>query len=115
VRKYHYGEYEETFLHNPDHPEEDYNAVWRTALETAIPEWSSPFVSGQLADRVMLKQTDLMRSGVKSGAEAMRAAAREINKAIVEQLRLDPDLHLRYQELVARGAPKAWDNEADAP
>jgi multiple sugar transport system substrate-binding protein len=112
VMKYNYTE---EFLFNPEHPEEDYNAVWRTALENATPTEVSPYVNGQTVDRLLLKQSDLLREKLKSGAEAMRDAAREINKAIREQLRTDPVLKERYLRDVARGARPAWDRPEEAP
>ncbi|NIA16195.1 MAG: hypothetical protein GWP08_19200, partial [Nitrospiraceae bacterium] len=72
-------------------------------------------VQGQTVARILLKQADLLRADLKTGAEAMRDAARNINEAIVEQLGVDPELRERYEAAVANGAPKAWDNEDDAP
>jgi len=115
VMKCHYGEYEDEFLHNSDHPEEDYNAVWRTALETAEPVQVSPYVNGQTVDRILLKVSDLVWADLKSPANALRDATRDVNKAIVEQLRMDPELRERYFEDLARGARPAWDREEDAP
>ncbi len=107
VKKYHYGEYEQGFLHNPEHPEETYNLVWRAAMENSVPEVHSPFVNGNLAFRIMFKHTDLMREGGKSGRQSMVDAAKEINAAILETLKLDPRLKERYDALVAHGAPSA--------
>ncbi|HPO15745.1 MAG TPA: extracellular solute-binding protein [Candidatus Hydrogenedentes bacterium] len=107
VKKYHYGEYEQSFLHNPEHPEEEYNLVWRTAMENSVPEPASPFVNGNLVSRILLKHTDLMREGGKSGRQTMIDAAKEINAAIRETLKRDPELKTRYDELVAQGAPSA--------
>ena len=66
--------YTEDFLYNPDHPEEDYNDVWRTALENSVPEDISPYINGQKVERILLKQTDLVRAGGKSGPAAMKTA-----------------------------------------
>ncbi len=107
--------YTDEYLHNPAHPEEDYNAVWREAMEHSKSREMSPFVNGQTVDRILLKQGDLMRANVKTGAEAMRDTAREINKAIIAQLRVDPALYEQYMEAVAKGAPPAWDRPEDAP
>ena len=107
--------YTDEFLHNPEYPEEDYNAVWRAALEDAVPFEVSPYVNGQFVDRVFLKQGDFLRERIKTGAEAMRDAARAINEAIIEQLRSDPELKERYFQAVAGGARPAWDRPEDAP
>ena len=112
VMKYNYTE---EFLHNPEHPEEDYNEVWRTAMENATPRQVSPYVNGQTVDRILAKQADLVRANLKSGAEAMREAARKINEAIIEQLEIDPVLKARYYKDIERGAPPAWDDPKDAP
>ena len=112
VKKYNYTD---DFLFNPEHPEEDYNAVWRTALENAEPEQVSPFVNGQAVGRITIKHTDLLKANLKSGAEAMRDAAKEINKAIVETLDMDPSLHDRYRAALNSGARPAWDSAQDAP
>ncbi len=115
VRKYHYGEYEAEFLRNPEHPDEDYNDVWRTALENAVPTEVSPYVNGQRVERIMTKQTDLIWAGLKTGEEAMTDAAREINEAIVEQLEIDPVLREQYYAALEAGAQPAWDNKEDTP
>lgn len=107
--------YTEDFLYNPDHPEEDYNDVWRTALENAVPEDISPYINGQKVERILLKQTDLVRAGGKSGPAAMKTAAREINLGIIDTLRRDPVLREHYKAALAAGAPPAWDNAEEAP
>lgn len=112
VRKYNY---DEIFLFNPDHPEEDYNHVWRAAMERAEAEEVSPYVNGQTVDRILVVQTDLVRANLKTGADAMRDAAGKINKAIVETLRRDPELKRQYHQALARGAQAAWDRPEDAP
>lgn len=109
VKRYHYGEYESDFLDNPEHPEEDYNETWRNALENAAPEYPSPFVNGYMVDRILEKHTDMMREGLKSGRQAMIDATREVNRAIVETLEIDPSLRKQYDALIAQGAPAAWD------
>jgi multiple sugar transport system substrate-binding protein len=112
VMKYNYTD---DFLHNPEHPEEDYNAVWRSALENAIPMEVSPYVNGQTVDRILLKQSDLLRENLKTGSEAMRDATRAINEAIIEQVKADPVLKERYDADLANGAAPAWDRPEDAP
>ena len=114
--KYHYGEYEDEFLYNPEHPEEDYNAVWRTALERANPLEVSPYVNGITVDRILMREeTDKVWANLKTAEEALRDATRIINRAIVEQLQQDPVLRERYFQDLAQGARPAWDREEDAP
>ncbi|HIJ64520.1 MAG TPA: extracellular solute-binding protein, partial [Candidatus Hydrogenedentes bacterium] len=112
VRKY---AYVDGFLHNREYPEEDFHEVWRIAGEKAIPWDISPYVNGTTANIIMLKQTDLVRFGQKSAADAMQTAARLINEAIVEQLKLDRPLRKQYYAAIEQGALSAWDNEAEAP
>lgn len=115
VKKYHYGDYEEAYLHEPAHPDEIYNAVWRQAMEEAVAEPSSPFVNGQQVERILFRQQDMIVGGQKSAEQAMRDSVREINQAIIEQLRQDPDLKAKYVNLVRNGASPAWDNAEQAP
>jgi len=112
VMKYNYTD---DFLFNPEHPEEDYNAVWRKAMEDAAAREFSPYVNGTAVDRIIRKQGDLVRSNTKTGADAMRDAARQINKAIIEQLKIDPELRERYHAELATGAQPAWDDPKEAP
>jgi ABC-type glycerol-3-phosphate transport system substrate-binding protein len=111
VMKYNYTD---DFLHNPEHPEEDYNAVWRTALEQADPEEVSYYVNGAAVDRILRQKRDMIRMEADVPA-ALRDATRQINAAIVEQLKGDPELKTRYYEELARGAKPAWDRPEDAP
>jgi multiple sugar transport system substrate-binding protein len=76
--------YTDTYLHDPEFPKEDYNDVWRAALEDAAPQEVSSYVNGQTVERILRVQTDLVRANLKSGAEAMRDAAKKINAAITE-------------------------------
>ena len=107
--------YAEEFLLNPEYPEEDYNAVWRAAMENADPEQVSPYVNGQTVERILWAQADLVKSNHKFGADAMRDATKKINEAIVDTLKRDPVLRDRYMRDLAAGALPAWDNEEDAP
>jgi ABC-type glycerol-3-phosphate transport system substrate-binding protein len=100
--------YTDAYLRDPDFPDEDYNDVWRAALEDAVPQEVSSYVNGQTVERILKVQTDLVRANLKSGAEAMRDAAKKINAAIIEQLRRDPVLKDRYHTEIANGAKPAW-------
>jgi len=105
--------YTKAFEFNPEHPEEDYNVVWRTALENATPLEVSPYLNGQAVDRLWLKQTDLLRENLKTGAEAMADTAQKINELIIEQLKIDPYSKKQYLEAIAKGAAPAWDRPED--
>jgi ABC-type glycerol-3-phosphate transport system substrate-binding protein len=96
------------FLLNPDFPEETQNHVWREVMEHAIADEMSPFVNGYLARRIMDVQLDLVKRNDKPVAEALRAAAQEINAEIVKTAARDPELHRRYeQSLIAQRAEGA--------
>jgi ABC-type glycerol-3-phosphate transport system substrate-binding protein len=112
VRKYSYSS---DFLHNPDYPHEDYHEVWRAAMESSVPGELSIYVNGQTVERILIKQTDLLKTNAKSAEAAMRDAAREVNKAIIDTIRQDPVLKAKYMKAVAAGAQSAWDRPEDAP
>ncbi len=77
----------EAFLHNPAHPEEDHNEVWRQVLETSVPEEVSPFINGAVASRIIAEQLDLAFGNQKTAAEALKAAAQQINAEIAKNLK----------------------------
>jgi len=103
------------FGYNPDYPNEDFHEVWRTAIENAEPMETTSFANGARVERIMEAQTDLLKLGRKSGDEAMRDAARQINESIIEMVRLDPELRKRYQKAIEKGAQPAWDSPDQAP
>jgi len=45
----------------------------------------------------------------------MRDAARKINEAIIEQIRLDLELRKKYYKDLAKGAQPAWDSPEEEP
>jgi multiple sugar transport system substrate-binding protein len=99
--------YTPEYLHDPDFPNEDFNAAWRDVMEYGIPDEVSPFVNGNVAGRLFGKQLDLVKNGQKTAAEAMKAAAREINKEILKSLERDPSLRERYRRLTDGGKSQA--------
>jgi len=90
------------FLHDPEYPAEDFNAVWRDIMKVAVPDQISPFVNGNVAGRIFEKQLDLVKNGQKTGAEAMGAAARRINEEVAKAIELDPSLRVRYKALTEK-------------
>lgn len=84
------------FRHNPDYPTEGFNEVWRSVSARSVAPESSPYVNGQLANRLIERQLDLVRIGQKQAPEALRAAARDINAAIAKTLAEDPELNARW-------------------
>ncbi len=93
--------YTDRYLHDPKYPEETYNAVWRDALQRAVPDQICPFINGQVASRIMTKQLDLVKNDQKTAAQAMRDAARQINQEIARTVQRDPALKTRYDALIA--------------
>lgn len=91
--------YTDEFLHNPEHPEEDYNDVWRDVANYGVPEQISPFVNGYVANRIFQGQFDLLKANEKSPGDAMREAARQINREIRKAIEKDPSLKKLYNEL----------------
>ena len=81
--KYAYGP---SFLHDPAHPDEDYNAVWRDVTSRAIGDEVSPYVDGNLANQLIQKQLDLVQNNAKTPQQAMSDAAAAINAEIQKNL-----------------------------
>ncbi len=98
--------YTPEFLHNPEHPEEDYNEVWRDVVKYGRSDDWSPFVNGQTAMRILNKQLDLVKSDQKPVPKAMRDAAREVNEEIAKTLEMDPSLRIKYYRLTGRERPE---------
>ncbi|MGD0091183.1 MAG: extracellular solute-binding protein [Planctomycetota bacterium] len=98
--------YTPEFLHDPDFPDEDFNAVWRDIMQYAVPDHDSPFVNGQAASRIMDRQLDLVKNDEKPVADALRTIAREVNEEIQKTLRRDPELRARYEELMEKKSPR---------
>jgi ABC-type glycerol-3-phosphate transport system substrate-binding protein len=102
--KYAYGS---SFLHDPKHPEEDYNAVWRDITSRAIGDQVSPFVDGNLANRLFQKQFDLVQNNAKTARQAMTDAARDVNAEIQKTIEENPVLETRYRRLIPKdGVPR---------
>jgi multiple sugar transport system substrate-binding protein len=98
--------YTPEFLQNPEHPEEDYNEVWRDVIRYGEADVWSPFVNGQAANRILTKQLDLVKNDQKSAADALRDAAREIHKEMAKTLERDPSLRIKYYRLTGKERPE---------
>lgn len=86
-----------------EYPEEDSGPAFLAALPFGRAEEVSPFVNSSLADRIITRQLDLALRDSKTVADAMRAAAREVNEAMAAELRRDGELRLRYDQLTGGG------------
>jgi ABC-type glycerol-3-phosphate transport system substrate-binding protein len=107
--------YTDDYLFNPEYPDETYNEVFRNACENAVAQEICPYVNGQRVDINLVKQIDLVRTGQKRPAEAMRDAAEAINEEIIKHLSIDEDLRGKYKRAISEGAEPAWDEPEDAP
>ncbi len=89
----------EKFLHDPEFPNEDFNQAWSDVMEYGEPMESSPFVDGQVVTRIMDIQMDLVRTNAKSAEAACRDAATKIDREIMENLKDQPTLRMRWERL----------------
>ncbi|MCE5199027.1 MAG: extracellular solute-binding protein [Armatimonadota bacterium] len=96
--------YTDKYMHDPDYPNEDFNAVWRDTNDYAMTEEVSPFINAQTAGRIVEKQLDLVRNNQKPATQAMKAAAREVNAEIQKNLDRDPNLRAEYDRLMGTKA-----------
>jgi multiple sugar transport system substrate-binding protein len=94
--------YDPKVLHDPDYPNEDYNAVWRDIMKYAQPQQISPFVNGQAVDRIITKQMDLIKANQKPVPDALQTATEQINEEIINTVKQDPELLARYEKLTGR-------------
>lgn len=76
----------ERFLHDPAHPDETYNGLWRDIQAIAVDSPYSPFLRGGDLD-VITNQTDMIQNGLKPAADALRDAARDANALILQNAR----------------------------
>lgn len=88
--------YTPTFEHDSAFPNEKDNSVWRDALEHAVADSISPFVSADTAGRIVTKQMDLIKAGDKQPAEALADADRQIDALMAKELKDNPELKARY-------------------
>lgn len=86
----------EDFVSRTEFPDEEYNRVWIEAMKRSIPDEVSPFISGAAANRIIMRQLDLVRNNLKSASEAMQTAARLINEEITASVGRDPELKKVY-------------------
>jgi len=94
--------YTPEYLHDPDFPQEDFNAVWRDCMQYGQVQETSPFINGQTAERILNVQMDLVKNGQKTASEALKTAAAKINAEIQKTLERDPGLKKRYLELTQK-------------
>lgn len=91
--------YTDTYLHNPEYPEETYNDVIRDETLYGRNIEVSPFLDPADFDRIFQRYADLIRVGRSDPAQGMRDLARSVNEAIRDNLERRPELRERYLEL----------------
>ena len=96
--------YTDKYLHDKDYPEENNNDVWRDTMKYSRPYESSPFIDATNAERILYKQVDLVKTGQKKPADALRTAEELTNELIQKNLRKDPSLMRLYQQLISKQA-----------
>ncbi len=89
----------EVFLHDPEFPKEDFNQAWFDVMEYGEPMESSAFVDGQVVQRIMDIQMDLVRTNAKTAADACRDAAKKIDREIMKNLEDQPTLRMHWERL----------------
>ena len=99
--------YEPRYLHNPEHPEEDYNQVFRDEMKHGRIQQISKFVNPFVADRILQRYVDLMRNQSMEPPDAMQACAAEINKAMQTYLAERPALKAEWQKITGKKAELA--------
>lgn len=92
--------YTDTYLHDPAYPNEDFNAVWRDSMRYAKPAEASPFINGAVAQRIFMKQLDMVKANQKSAKDAMKAAAQQVNNEIQKNIQRNPKLKAEYDKLM---------------
>ena len=96
--------YTDKYLHDPEFPQEDGNAVWRDTVKCARFNEVSTFINTLTADRILSKQMDLVRNNQKSVTKALKEAARQINAEIAKNVENDPALCAEYLRLTAKNS-----------
>jgi multiple sugar transport system substrate-binding protein len=89
------------FLHDPDHPKEDFNKTWRDLQGLAVDASYSPFLRGGDLD-VITAQTDLAENNLKPADAAMRQAALDATQLILQNARSREWLGQLYRKLTGR-------------
>ena len=89
------------FLHNPEHPEENYNQAWLDAIAHAEPAEISPILKG-IEMAPLRNQLDLVKGDLKPVDQALKDAARDTNERIKRNAANNPRLKSLYQELTGR-------------
>ena len=85
-----------SFQFNPKFPKERDNEVWLHITERGVGDDTSPFIDMSTVSGVIQVQLDMVQSGQKTPADAMKDAAASINGEIARAITEDPQLRARY-------------------
>jgi ABC-type glycerol-3-phosphate transport system substrate-binding protein len=86
------------FLHDPRYPAETYNAIWANMQKLAVGDTPNPYVAGEVSNRIVWNQLDLVKANLKSVPDALHDAAAQINAEIQQSLQESPELKKRYEQ-----------------
>ena len=90
------------FLHDPAHPEEDYNQVWIDMMERSEPDEVSPFANGKVVTRLVETHLDLIRGNQETPTEGMKRLTASVNQLIADMVKRDPELRAKYEKLTGK-------------
>jgi len=90
------------YLHDPDHPEEDFNEFFPEAVARGRSLEICPFIQPMTARRIIDRHLDLMYNQRKSPRQACIDAAAEINRKIRENLMKYRSMREEYKRRTGR-------------
>jgi multiple sugar transport system substrate-binding protein len=94
-----------TFLHDPKHPDETDNTIWREAQERGVAVAISPYINSADAQDIINEQIQLIEADQKPVPQAMRDAAANVNAEIAKNLSEDPNLKRQYLQVTGGRMP----------
>ncbi len=86
-------------LINEDYPWETYQVKFVESMKLAESERTSPFVSLKAVERIWLESLESVENRAMTPEEAMRLATKRINDLIQKNLRDQPELKAKYDQL----------------
>jgi len=89
-------------MDDPEHPEEDFNAIFPEAIRKGKPMEISRLINPFQAGRTIQRHLDLMNSKVKSAKQACRDITDEINRGIEKNLARFPKYRQTFKELTGK-------------
>lgn len=87
------------YPNDPRYPDETQNALWLEQMAYARDSELTPLASPFVTQRILENTRELIRTGQQSPEQAMRDAAREINRLISINVSRDPVIRKRYEDI----------------